>query len=315
MERLGTPNQATGVLHELRKALENQDFNSTAKMETFVASMIESRQDTPESDFLGLSPNQMHSILHGSFDELGSIFTVSGQIGPEDLPAIPLLKATMALLDFLIESGPVKATAKGNLPKAMVLRWWDQEFGPRTKDESFRSFLRPVKEQDCWSLYFSRLVIRKAGLIKLHEYKFSITDRGRKLFEQGKLETIYHELFVALGWGVDWNAGRDDYRALHPLVQQSFVFNLHLLGSLAKNRTPETTLVDAYMKAFPTLMEDYNSSNPEMLRAYLNGIVGYGLITYPVELGLLEDTSDSMLLSKGEYRISPLFKRLIHWKL
>lgn len=221
----------------------------------------------------------------------------------------------MALLGFLLESGPVKATAKGNLPRALVLRWWDQEFGPRHDNERTRQILRPNQERGAWLLYYCRRIIRKAGLIKLHEHKFSITDKGRKIYEDKKYVTMYRALFLALGWEVSWNTGRTYYQILPGLVQQSFIFNLHLLGKLARDWIDGDALADAYLRAFPMLLDEYEAPDTMPIRSLVNISILYSLTHFPCELGLLDSRKKATDSYSYDYKLSPLFDRIIEWNL
>ena len=279
---------------------------------------VERSRHAPVTDFLGISPNRMHRILNDGVGGIDGFLGVGGEIWDGDAASIPLMHATLALLARLGESGPVKATAKGNLPRAFVLDWWDESFGPREENERTRMIMRPNKEDGDWTLHTTRRIIRKAGLIKLQGGEFSVTDRWRKLLAKGDRLELYRALFFATGWDFDWNYGRDDARALHPFTQRSFAFNLYLLGRIARSWITQEEAVQSYLRAFPEIRKDFISSDAAILAIVMDGTLGYGLTHFPIELGLLEHRNTRQgndRFGTDEYRITPLFDRLLSFSL
>jgi hypothetical protein len=316
MDRMGRPNAATAVIHDLQAAIGDRVFESKGELESFMESFVARQREGPIDDFLGLSPAQMRAILHGGPEGLAGIVRLEARtVRAEDLPSAPLLEATLALLGYLAEDGPVKATAKGNLPRALVLRWWDEIFGPREKNERIRAIMRPRNEEDAGGLHDARRIAQKAGLIKMRGGEFSVTELGRRLHDRMALGELYLALFRTVGWDFDWNDGRDDFRTLHPLSQESFVFNLHLLGKLARAWTFREPLVEAYLRAFPAVRADFVGGGGRDLETYRSVTLGIGLTHYPIELGLLEVRGgwENGSASPEEYRVSPLFDRFLVW--
>ncbi len=315
-ERQGTPNLATGVLHDLKAAIGNQDFSSQAEAEAFMADFVERRRNAPVDAFLGVNPDRMYRILYDGIEGTVGFLALLDDIRDADIAAIPLLQATLALLAYLGESGPVKATARGNLPRALVLRWWDEIFGPRESDGTIRALLRPNNEKG--TMKQSRMIIRLAGLIKLRSGEFSLTELGRRLYEKGDLGGVYRALFYAAGWAFDWNEECGYLRFFHPFAQQSFAFNLHLLGKLARSWTTRATLVDAWLRAFPDVRADFPEDPEAMDDSFMEDSIGAGLTEIPLQLGLLEIRDGRSFNPDAPpcaYRVTPYFDRLLEFSL
>jgi len=315
MERQGTPNMATDLLHQLKAELGDRTFSSKSELEAVFGAFVKKKRTTAIDDFLGLSPDMMHRILHGTFDDISDILELGGHILKTEVPLIPLLDIISALLGFLAESGPVPATAKGNLPRALIQRWWDEKLGPLEPNERLRAIMRPNNEMGAWTLHIARVIAGKAGLIKLHSQKFSVTVRGRALFEAGDLDAMYRSMFIAMAWGIDWNDGKRDYQRVHPFTQRSFAFNLHLLGAKARDWMQPSAIVEAYLKAFPVLRNDYQGEDARTTLIYMQSDLTYGLTRFPIELGLLEHRGGWGESKPDEYRVTPFFDRLLDWHI
>jgi len=315
MERQGTPNMATDLLHQLKAELGDHTFSSKSEMEAVLGAFVKNHRNAAIDDFLGMSPDMMYRILHGTFDDISDILRLGGHILKAEVPLIPLLDSISALLGLLAESGPVPATAKGNLPRALVQRWWDEKLGPLEPNERLRAIMRPNNEMGAWPLHIARLVAGKAGLVKLHSKKFSLTARGRTMLETGDLDAMYRSIFIATAWGIDWNDGKQDYQMVHPFTQRSFTFNLHLLGAKARNWTQPGTLVETFLKAFPAIENDYKGGDARTTTIYMQSDLTHGLTYFPIELGLLEHRGGWSESKPDEYRVTPFFDRLLHWNI
>jgi len=319
-ERRGSPNAATEVIRRMQAEMGKRSFASKEELDAFLEGFVTRERQEPREDFLGLSPEQMRAILEEGEGCIERFVELQGGIDRSDLPAIPLLEDCLALVGTLVESGPVKATAKGNLPRALVLRLWEEVFAPREPDERVREIMRPNKEEGLWPLWTARAIAREAGLVRLYDGKFSATKKGEALYGKGELNAMYELLFRATAFRLDWNAGRDEIRALHPITQDSFLFNLILFGRLARDWRSESELLDAYLRAFPSLFEDFRVESPadDRGRIFMNSTLLFGLTHFPMELGLVERKGgvaiSSLVGGAREYRVTPLFDRLLRWK-
>ncbi len=318
-ERAGRPNAATEVVRRMQAEMGNRSFASKDELDAFLEGFMARERQGPREDFLGLSPEQMRAILEEGELCLERFVEFRGGLGRPDLPAIPLLEDCLALVGCLVESGPVKATARGNLPRALVLRLWEEVFAPREPDERVREILRPNNEEGLWPLRTARVIAREAGLVRLYDGKFSATKKGEALYRSGDLDAMYELLFRATAFRFDWNAGRDEVRALHPLTQDSFLFNLQLFGRLARDWRGEAELLDAYLRAFPSLREDFGveGSAEDRRRMFMDSSLLFGLTHFPMELGLVERKGGpgaALTGVRSEYRVAPLFDRILAWK-
>ena len=75
---------------------------------------------TAHPDFEGLSPLQMHMVLHFPFSANCPVRFKAG-ILPEAVSYSPILEACIAILDAIHPDKGLKLTQKGNLPRKVVI--------------------------------------------------------------------------------------------------------------------------------------------------------------------------------------------------
>ena len=126
----------------------------------------------PLPEFMGLSPEQMHRVLYRPFEDTSDIVTLNENISREEIAEVRIVRETVYFLKRLSELEPLKATVKGNLPRAFA-----QEMHSVFPEAP--GFDYPImSEQDDWKLSALRYVLDVGGWIKKRNQKFSLTRRG-----------------------------------------------------------------------------------------------------------------------------------------
>lgn len=87
-------------------------MGNTGSMHPTASDFFENYNDTPQEDLSGLSPREMAQLLYEPLDspEVLQFRDLSGVC-----PAAPILDLLMPLM-VMLEAGPLKLTATGNLP-------------------------------------------------------------------------------------------------------------------------------------------------------------------------------------------------------
>ena len=102
-------------------------------------------------------------------------------------------------LNRLYESGEMKATQKGNLPKAFVMELYQKFF---SKEECL---ITPNKEDDLPEATRLKCILNMTGLIKKRKNKFYLTQKGRSLIKEKKVRELFDKLVLAFfnkwNWG------------------------------------------------------------------------------------------------------------------
>ena len=244
--------QAVGtgaVMAELKKQLEGMDFNSLEDANLFAGQFMRQSNQAPNDDFHGLSSEQMHRFLYFPFE---SPHLVSFPTRLDILPQAPVVSLFKLLCDAIGDSG-LKPTATGNLPRQtcrdVALAFWGAEkYAEKSRYGEIRS------EPEFVDLHVTRLLAESAGLVRNYKGKFILGKDCRKLLAEYGLAGVYPRLFQAFALKFNW-AFRDRYQAI-PMVQQSFLFTLHLLKRYGTTWRSSTFYEDCFLTAFPQLLQD-----------------------------------------------------------
>jgi hypothetical protein len=227
----------------------------------------------------------------------------------EDLEAVPIVAEADYFLKRLAESQPLKATAKGNLPRAFA-----QEFHARFSDFPELRF-QVMSEQDDWKLSALRHILVMCGWVKKKGPYFSLTRSGEKIVEKGLgPENFYHLLEVYLK-RFNWAFG-DRYPELG-IIQQGALFSLYLLRVKGGDSIHSDRLGDFFIRAFPgalSLAEGHPYSTPEELirRAFTSRFIRrfceyFGLVTAREEKK--EHAQVDLFV-----QASPFYDKVFQWK-
>ncbi len=204
--------------------------------------------DTPQEDLSGLSPNEMAQLLYEPFDspELLQFRDLSGA-----RVAAPILDLLMPLM-VMLEAGPLKLTAAGNLP-VKVCSALAEDYRPEHYTFQYWHELTRVTERDCPDLTVVRVVGTLSGLFTKRHGKLQLTRKGTKLLHQGAVG-IYPELFRTFVGKYNWGY-MDGYEPF-TLVQQSWAFTCYLLQRYGNQPRPAATYSDHFLFAFPMLVAE-----------------------------------------------------------
>ncbi len=233
----------------LRKALEGHQFDSLEELQAFIADHTERRNARPLDEFHGLSPEQMHRLLHLPFASPDVAVIANA---PEGGAAAPIARLFGLLAEAVGEQG-LKPTATGNLPRALcreVARaYWDE----KTYQDRMR-FGAINSEPDFLELHVLRLTAELAGLIRKYRGRFRLTRDAHHMLTDSGLAAIYSRLFRIYVERFNWGYW-DGYPDL-PFIQSAFLFTLYLLARYGTTWRPHLFYEDAFLKAFPMLLDE-----------------------------------------------------------
>jgi hypothetical protein len=297
------------ILNEMRSALRDLDFESIDEAQTFADAWLEKNNADPLPEFMGLSPEQMHRVLYRPFEDTSDIVTLNREISREEIADIPVVKETVHFLKRLGELEPLKATVKGNLPRAFAQEM--HNMFPEIIDFPF-----PImSEQDDEKLSALRYVLDVGGWIKKRNQKFSLTRRGLNVVRNGFGQGDFFHLMDTYLHKFNW-ASRDFYPSLD-IIQQGVLFSCYLLYRKAKSHVQADKLTKDFIRAFPTILNTVEGdpfSEPEELvhMAYsvrfLQRFCHYfGLVTIKTE-------QKPPFIINYEVQTTPLFKNVFLWK-
>jgi len=310
MEYLGKPNLATSSIHDMGNLTEGQDFQSVEELQAFMNEHMQSNNNAPLEDFLGLSPAQMQSILSKGIDDNKHILKLNIKLPSESFKNTPALKQILYLLNEIgkQEKG-IKATQKGNLPRALVQKFYETYI--KENDIINR---KPMMEDDVKDIQKAKYFLKDSGFIKFQKGKYSITVKGGKLLNCYDYAGIYLLIFHYFAEGFNWLYGTR-YPDAMGFIQNSVIFCLYLINAKANDFVHGDELAEIYINAFPRLAEDTGSNYGETL--IQGGFCYLFCEDFAYYLGLMDMKAKKKLLSKreSEFKTTELFKEFIIWKV
>lgn len=121
----GSPSEASpssksqSVLEEVKRNLEGQSFDSEKDLQQALEQQLSVHNQQPQSDFHGLSPDQMYRLLYQPFESPELI-----QFGEGVRGRPPALIAGLfeVIAEEAYDQPGIKLTDRGNLPRSVVNR-------------------------------------------------------------------------------------------------------------------------------------------------------------------------------------------------
>ena len=298
------------VFDEMRTAMKGQAFKSIEEAQGFADAWLKKANTAPKSEFLGLSSEQMHRIMYRPFDETSDILTINKNLSDEKIQEIPIVKEAVYFIRRLGELQPLRATAKGNLPRVFAC-----EIHDRFSEDS--EFHYPImSEEDDTKLSALRHILDTCGWIKKRNQKFYLTKKGQILNGKGFGPDDFHHLLRIYTQKFNW-ASRDYYPELE-IIQQAFLFSCYVLYRKAKTYVRADELSIYFIQAFPAVLkkeekylpseDPYDFLHRSFYLRFIERFCEYfGLVT-------IEKKEKRSLQLDYLIRTTPFFGEMFQWK-
>jgi len=270
-----------------------------------LAAMMAGHNERPQADLGGLAPTDVQRLLAADWESEASAIRLDGTLALEDLAGAPALHDARALLAMLAERGTVKATPKGNLPRAFV-----RAFLERTGGEVDAA--RVQNEEDVFSLHISRVLLDVAGLVKRRTGIISRTRRGEQLTADDRAGALYSALVHAQFKRLD--LAYLDMMDDAPGFQQTIGFTLYQFGRMGSEWQTADELVDQLL--LPAVRDtlpvsQYFDMGVFMLKTrFLRPLAWFGLAE-----ARETPRSPDEVLPRTTYRKTPLFDQFITFRV
>ena len=80
------------VMKEVKERLESLEFESLEEVQEFIDGFMERKNRVPQIDFLGLSSEQVHRMLHHPLETLQDMVRFDHALEPRSFQDIPIVK-------------------------------------------------------------------------------------------------------------------------------------------------------------------------------------------------------------------------------
>jgi hypothetical protein len=295
----------------LQEYLAQHPVQNMAELQLLLREAQLLQNNAPRAAFLGLSSNQMHSLLYAPFAE-GS---ASGflEATNSDLDQVPFFRLCEAILACsVLQKSPFKMTAAtSSLPVKVVKMVYEKGI---IKDAGIEKGLFPLyKESDVESIHVAKLCLEMAGVVRKAKGSWHLTKKGAKLTQPGQRNALFQAIFLAFATTYNW-AYLDGYYELDPqLGRLALPFSLAMFVAFGHEARSHTFYADLYIQAFPTFLPPESPrewATPQKYCASCYSVRVFSRFAY--WFGLMEVVTPGGILNRNAEttRKTPLLERL-----
>ena len=239
--------------------------------------------DTPLSDFCGLSPAQMHPLL---YQPLGptSVVRLRADVPDGVLSQVPFLRLTEAFLQLLHRDGPLRLTPLGALPRKYLRELYAHGF---IREEGLETGLFTLsREVDSLAITTLHQTTRLAGLARLVRGQLLLTKKGGQLLAPAQRPALWALVLDTFTRRFLW-ASHDGYPS-ETVGQTGWAYSVYLLARFGQQPHPVSFYAAHYQRAFPFVLAEftdpaYRTSLEQLthcygVRTFERGLNWFGLL-------------------------------------
>jgi hypothetical protein len=308
MSSANRPPELQAIFDEIERA---GPFASVEEINRVLAARTRDYNATPQAALGGLSPEEMSQLLYGDWVSQGALRLNDG-LTLSELSDAAILADARALLDFFASEGPVKETAAGNLPRAVI-----KGLLPRLRMTAERPVAGLINEpprlneEDFLWLSVLRHTMMFGGLLRRRKGLW-ISPRGRELLAADRAGELYVLLFLTLFRKLDLRAlGRFDN---HPALQSTVAYSFYKLRTAAQDwQSSEALAKAAWLESAKDPPSEWESNNLD----FSHYTFGRRVLDPLVQFGLLEDRvlpTEVRWKELIEFRLTSLFDRFMRFE-
>lgn len=273
-----------------------------------LAAALHRHNDTPQPDFCGLSPAQMHQLLYQPLG-LASVVQLRANVPDEVLDQVPFLRLTEAFLRLLQRETPLRLTPLGALPRTYLRELYAHGF---IREEGLETGLFTLsREIDSLALTTLHQTTRLAGLARLVRGQLLLTKKGGQLLDPAQRPALWALVLDTFTNRFPW-ASHDGYPS-GTVGQTGWAYSVYLLARFGEQFHPVRFYAEHYQRAFPFVLADFTDP---AYRTPLEQLAHcYGVRTFERGLnwfGLLGPEPQSVVLHQPDQPLtaSPLLAQL-----
>lgn len=295
----------------VRETLAAGNFASVAEAQRAVDAVTDRYNRTPQRDLLGLSPLRVRCLLSADWKSPGSALRLEEGLTLADLQNARTVRNARRFLRTLRENDGTRATAAGNLNRALVAEMVERLAWRPGFREELRRFHRVVNERDAFPLHVLRVLLQEAGLMARRKGRFRVTRRAELLLERGRAGALLAQLFRA--HFLNLNLAYLDGAPEAPAFQDCVAVALHRFGAAGERwRRPRELVPELLLPVVRDQIPEADGWDRAALilrSRLLDPLEGFGLAE------VREQPGEHRHLPLRRYRKTPLFDRLLQFDL
>ena len=273
-----------------------------------LAAALHRYNDTPQPDFCGLSPAQMHPLLYQPLGPAG-VVQLRANVPNDVLDQVPFLRLTQAFLCLLQRETPLRLTPLGALPRKYLRELYAHGF---ILEEGLETGLFTLsREIDSLALTTLHQTTRLAGLARLVRGQLLLTKKGGQLLDPAHRPALWALVLDTFTNRFLW-ASHDGYPS-QTVGQTGWAYSVYLLARFGEQPHPVSFYAERYQRAFPFVLAEF--TDPAYRTPLEQLIHCYGVRTFERGLnwfGLLGPGPQPSVLCQPDQplRASPLLAQL-----
>jgi hypothetical protein len=260
----------------------------------------------------GLSPSAVQRLLEADWASPASALRLDETLTLDELAGARALHDARLLLELLAEGDPVKATPKGNLPRALVTRFRERMREPEGGSHPWDAGRTVWNEEDLGRLHHARVLLEVAGLVQRRKGVFRRTRRGDQLAAAERAGALFARL-VRTHFRV-FNLAYLDGAGPAPGFQYTVAYMLYRFARVGGEWRAPGELTGALLLPLvqDELAADTSYDRPALVleTRCLRPLEGFGLVD-----GREAAPEPGELLRRRAYRKTRLFDRLFRFAL
>lgn len=159
------------------------------------------KNNTPVSDFLGLTPSEVHILVYQPYSESSPV-RLRSDIESDTLDQIPLFRIAEDYMRIIRRDREIKLTPLGALPKKVMVELYEKR---HLLDDAIESGLTKLsKEADCIAISSMRHVLELAGLVKKVRGRLSLTKKGLALMSEDQRTPLFATFITTYTEQFNW---------------------------------------------------------------------------------------------------------------
>ena len=208
--------------------------------------------DTPQPDFCGLSPTQMHALLYQPLGS-SSVVQLRADVPNDVLDQVPFLRLTEAFLRVLQRETPLRLTPLGALPRKYLRELYAHGF---ILEEGLETGLFTLsREIDSLAITTLHQTTRLAGLARLVRGELLLTKKGRQLLEPAHRPVLWALVLDTFTSRFLW-ASHDGYPS-QTVGQTGWAYSVYLLARFGVQPHTVSFYAALYQRAFPFVLAEF----------------------------------------------------------
>lgn len=213
-----------------------------------MAAFTQVRNQQPQPDFDGLSPQQMHGLLSEPLGR-GSCLAFQPELTDSWLDQIPFFRLMEVLYQYLLTHQTIKLTPKGNLPLALCRELYERKL--LVQDDIEQGITKKISEDNVPFLQALKVCLCLGPYAKKQHNAIQLTKLGKQAMAKDR-QLRFLQLLQDYTLRFNW-AYLDDTQT--PAGQFGWAYSLYLVDRYGSDWRDTDFYAHKVQQAFPHLRE------------------------------------------------------------